>query len=191
MEKIFTGILKLKPGTLAILLMLVPFLAMAISAIITLISIFANFEFIFPLFLISITIAVLIYFIWVWAVVYYVEEEERSNTLYFKISYWIFFSYCLIMFIINLGLDITEKQFLLENSTWAIIGSIAGLYLLIVFFSYIYLSYFISKKLTLLHKNNRIPDFLYFAGAWCFPVGIPFLQAKLLKQKSIFDIISK
>ncbi|WP_428232241.1 hypothetical protein [Flavobacterium sp.] len=191
MEKIFTGILKLKPGTLAILLMLVPFLAMAISAIITLISIFANFEFIFPLFLISITIAVLIYFIWVWAVVYYVEEEERSNTLYFKISYWIFFSYCLIMFIINLGLDITKKQFLLENSTWAIIGSIAGLYLLIVFFSYIYLSYFISKKLTLLHKNNRIPDFLYFAGAWCFPVGIPFLQAKLLKQKSIFDIISK
>lgn len=191
MEKIFYKILKLKPTTLAILLILVPFLSMTITAIITIILLFTDFEFIFPLFTISITIDVLIYLIWTWAIVYYVEEKEILDKLYFKISYWIFFSYCMVRFTLNLELDITHKQVLLDNSIWTILGIIAGLYTLIVFASYIYLSYFVSKKLTLLLKNERIPNFLYFAGAWCFPVGIPFLQGKLLKEKTIFDIISK
>lgn len=191
MEKIFYKILKLKPATLAILLLLVPFLSMTITAIITIILLFTDFEFIFPLFTISITIDVLIYLIWTWAIVYYVEEKEILDKLYFKISYWIFFSYCIVRFTLNLELDITHKQVLLDNSIWTILGIIAGLYTLIVFASYIYLSYFVSKKLTLLLKNERIPNFLYFAGAWCFPVGIPFLQGKLLKEKTIFDIISK
>lgn len=191
MEKIFYKILKLKPATLAILLLLIPFLSVTITAIITIILLFTDFEFIFPLFTISITIDVIIYLIWTWAIAYYVEEKEILDKLYFKISYWIFFSYCVVRFTFNLELDITHKQVLLDNSIWTILGTIAGLYTLIVFASYIYLSYFISKKLTLLLKNERIPNFLYFAGAWCFPVGIPFLQGKLLKEKTIFDIISK
>lgn len=191
MKKIITKVLALKPLTLGIILILFPFISLAISAIIILILLFTDYEFVFPLFSISITLAVSIYLIWAWGVVYYVEEKEVSDKRYFKISYWIFFSYCVIMFLLNLNLDITEKQYLLDNSTWAILGMLGSLYTLIVFVCYIYLSYFIAKKLTLLHKNDRIPDFLYFAGAWCFPVGIPFLQGKLLKQKTIFDIISK
>ncbi len=88
-------------------------------------------------------------------------------------------------------MDITKNPILLENSTWAILEALGSLYTLIVFASYIYVSYFVAKKITLLQNDTRIPEFFYFAAAWCFPIGIPFLQAKLLKKKTIFDLISK
>ena len=188
MKEITTKILKLKPGTLGLIFLLFPFISLIINGIISFILIFTNFEFIFPLFEISITLIVLIYFIWVWGVINYVEEKEITNKIYFKICYWIYFSYCLIVFIKNIGLDITKKEFLLENKTLEIIQNIMGLYTLLVFISYAYISYCVAKKIEALETNHSNSNFFYFASAWAFPIGIPiFLQAKLLKKKSLFE----
>jgi hypothetical protein len=191
MEKITSKILSLQPVTFIMLFIILPFVSLIITGIITFIGFFANFEFIFPLVLISVTIVGVVYFIWVWGVVYHIEEKEVSDKMYFKISYWILFSYGLIRFILGLEMDITKNPILLENSTWDILEALGSLYTLIVFASYIYVSYFVAKKITLLQNDTRIPEFFYFAAAWCFPIGIPFLQAKRLKQKTIFDLISK
>lgn len=191
MEKITSKILSLQPVTFIMLFIILPFVSLIVTGIITFIGFFANFEFIFPLVLISVTIVGIVYFIWVWGIIYYVEEKEESNKLYFKISFWILFSYALIRFILGLEMDITKNPILLENSTWTILEALGSLYTLIVFAGYIYVSYFVAKKITLLQNDTRIPEFFYFAAAWCFPIGIPFLQAKLLKKKTIFDIISK
>ncbi|CAC9975394.1 hypothetical protein [Flavobacterium panici] len=191
MEKITSKILSLQPVTFIMLFIILPFVSLIVTGIITFIGFFANFEFIFPLVLISVTIVGIVYFIWVWGIIYYVEEKEESNKLYFKISFWVLFSYALIRFILGLEMDITKNPILLENSTWAILEALGSLYTLIVFAGYIYVSYFVAKKITLLQNDTRIPEFFYFAAAWCFPIGIPFLQAKLLKKKTIFDIISK
>ncbi|WP_291150105.1 hypothetical protein [Flavobacterium sp. UBA7680] len=173
------------------LFIILPFVSLIVTGIITFIGFFANFEFIFPLVLISVTIVGIVYFIWVWSIVYHIEEKEVSEKKYFNISFWILFSYGLIRFILGLEMDITKNPILLENSTWAILEALGSLYTLIVFASYIYVSYFVAKKITLLQNDTRIPEFFYFAAAWCFPIGIPFLQAKLLKKKTIFDLISK
>jgi hypothetical protein len=108
MKEITTKILKLKSTTLGLIFILFPVISAIISGIISFISIFANFEVIFSLFEISITIIVLIYFIWIWGVVNHIEEKEITNKIYFKICYWFYFSYCLIMFVKNIGLDITK-----------------------------------------------------------------------------------
>jgi hypothetical protein len=191
MNKIASKILQLKPITLVMTFIIIPLISAIITGLMELIGIFADFEFIFPLILISATIAGIVYLVWVWGIIYHLEEKEESDKLYFKISYGIFFSYCLIMFVLNLEMDITKNPILLENSTWTILETIGSLYMLLVFASYIYVSYFVAKKITLLQNNNRIPEFFYFAAAWCFPIGVPFLQARLLKQKTIFDSISK
>ncbi|SEP02174.1 hypothetical protein SAMN05444671_4617 [Flavobacterium sp. CF108] len=191
MEKITSKILSLQPVTFIMLFIILPFVSLIVTGIITFIGFFANFEFIFPLVLISVTIVGIVYFIWVWGIVYHINEKEVSDKRYFKISFWILFSYGLIRFILGLEMDITKNPILLENSTWAILEALGSLYTLIVFASYIYVSYFVAKKITLLQNDTRIPEFFYFAAAWCFPIGIPFLQAKLLKKKTIFDIISK
>lgn len=191
MEKITSKILSLQPVTFIMLFIILPFVSLIVTGIITFIGSFANFEFIFPLVLISVTIVGIVYFIWVWSIVYHIEEKEVSEKKYFNISFWILFSYGLIRFILGLEMDITKNPILLENSTWAILEALGSLYTLIVFASYIYVSYFVAKKITLLQNDTRIPEFFYFAAAWCFPIGIPFLQAKLLKKKTIFDLISK
>ena len=191
MEKITSKILSLQPVTFIMLFIILPFVSLIVTGIITFIGFFANFEFIFPLVLISVTIVGIVYFIWVWSIVYHIEEKEVSEKKYFNISFWILFSYGLIRFILGLEMDITKNPILLENSTWAILEALGSLYTLIVFASYIYVSYFVAKKITLLQNDTRIPEFFYFAAAWCFPIGIPFLQAKLLKKKTIFDLISK
>ncbi len=191
MEKIPSKILSLQPVTFIMLFIILPFVSLIVTGIITFIGFFANFEFIFPLVLISVTIVGIVYFIWVWSIVYHIEEKEVSEKKYFNISFWILFSYGLIRFILGLEMDITKNPILLENSTWAILEALGSLYTLIVFASYIYVSYFVAKKITLLQNDTRIPEFFYFAAAWCFPIGIPFLQAKLLKKKTIFDLISK
>jgi hypothetical protein len=60
--------------------------------------------------------------------------------------------------------------------------------MLFVFISYAYISYFVAKKIKALEINHSNTNFFYFAAVWVFPVGIPFfLQAKLLKEKSLFD----
>lgn len=165
-----------------------PIISFAISGIISFISIFANFEVIFSLFNISITIIVLIYLIWILGVIYNVEEKEITNKIYFKICYGIYFSYCLIMFLNNIGLDITKKEFLLENNTIKIIENIVGLYTFLVFVSYAYISYFVAKKIKTLEINQSISILFYFATAWVFPIGISFfLQSKLQKQRSMID----
>ncbi|KOP39274.1 MULTISPECIES: hypothetical protein [unclassified Flavobacterium] len=191
MEKITSKILSLQPVTFIMLFIILPFVSLIVTGIITFIGFFANFEFIFPLVLISVTIVGIVYFIWVWSIVYHIEEKEVSEKKYFNISFWVLFSYGLIRFILGLEMDITKNPILLENSTWAILEALGSLYTLIVFAGYIYVSYFVAKKITLLQNDTRIPEFFYFAAAWCFPIGIPFLQAKLLKKKTIFDIISK
>lgn len=191
MEKITSKILSLQPVTFIMLFIILPFVSLIVTGIITFIGFFANFEFIFPLVLISVTVVGIVYFIWVWGIIYHIEEKEVSDKMYFKISFWILFSYGLIRFILGLEMDITKNPILLENSTWAILEALGSLYTLIVFASYIYVSYFVAKKITLLQNDTRIPEFFYFAAAWCFPIGIPFLQAKLLKKKTIFDIISR
>ncbi|KRB59134.1 hypothetical protein [Flavobacterium sp. Root186] len=191
MEKITSKILSLQPVTFILLFIILPFVSAIVTGIITFIGFFANFEFVFPLLLISATIVGIVYFIWVWGVVYHIDEREVSDKKYFNISFWILFSYGLIRFILGLEMDITKNPILLENSTWAILEALGSLYTLIVFASYIYVSYFVGKKITLLQNDTRIPEFFYFAAAWCFPIGIPFLQAKRLNQKTIFDIISK
>ena len=188
MEEITTKILKLKPSTLGLIFILFPIISLIISGIISFISIFANFEVIFSLFEISITIIVLIHFIWIWGVINYVEEKEITNKIYFKIFYWIYFSYCLIMFIRNIGLDITKKEVLLENKTWEIMRTIVGFYELLVLISYSYISYFVAKKIKALALDHSYHILFYFGSAWVFPLGIPiFLQAKLQKQKSMFE----
>lgn len=191
MEKITSKILSLQPVTFIMLFIILPFVSLIVTGIITFIGFFANFEFIFPLVLISVTIVGIVYFIWVWGVVYHIDEREVSDKKYFNISLGLLFSYALIRFILGLEMDITKNPILLENSTWAILEALGSLYTLIVFAGYIYVSYFVAKKITLLQNDTRIPEFFYFAAAWCFPIGIPFLQAKLLKKKTIFDIISK
>lgn len=191
MKKITSKILKLEPVTFVFLFFLVPFISMIITGIMTFIGVFANFEFVFPLFLISLTIVGILYFGWVWGVVYHIEEKDVSNKLYFKISYGILFSYALILFMLNLELDITKKPILLDNYIWDIIEIVSGIYSLIVFASYSYVSYFVGKKIQLLQKDNRISEFLYMAAVWCFPIGIPLLQTKLLNRKTIFETIIK
>lgn len=191
MEQIFNKILKVKPATLTIILILLPFIAIIIAIVTTIIEMFTDYEFVFPLFSATLAILSAIYLNWVWAVVFYIEEKVITDKLYFKISYGIIFSYSILMFLKNLGLEITKRQFLLENTTWTIIGSIVGLYLMIVMLSYIYISYFIAKKLTHLRLNNPMEDFVYFIALFFFPIGIPFIQAKLLRQKSVLEVIKK
>ncbi|SHH74746.1 hypothetical protein [Flavobacterium defluvii] len=191
MKKITSKVLNLKPITLILFFIILPFVSFLVTGIITFIGIFANFEFIFPLILITLTITGLIYFIWVWGVYHIEEEKEVLGYKYFKISYWILISYALIRFILGLEMDITKNPILLENTTWTILEIIGSLYMLIVFASYICVSFFVGKKVKLLQNDDRISEFFYFAAAWCFPIGIPFLQAKLLKQKTIFDLILK
>ncbi|MEO8534455.1 MAG: hypothetical protein ABI441_11915 [Flavobacterium sp.] len=191
MDKIMNKVLKLKPGTLAIIFLLLPFVTYMVTGIITIISLFANFEFIFPLILIGISTGVVLFFIWVWGVIYYIDKKDNPATLYFKISYWILFSYFIIMFTINLDMDFTHKQILLENSTWVAIDIASSLYHLIVFISYIYLCYFAGKKISLIQKSNSDFEFFYIAAIWCFPIGIPLLQTKLLNQKTMFDRFSR
>lgn len=191
MEKITSKVLNLKPITLIFLFIIIPFISCIVTGIIQFISIFANFEFIFPLILITLTIAGIIYFVWVWGVMYHIEEKVALDKKYFKIAYWIFFSHALIRFILGLEMDITKNPILLENTTWTILETAGSFYMMFVFASYIYISYFVGKKIHSLQENSRTHELLYFAAAWCFPIGIPLLQARLLKQKTIFDIISK
>ncbi|GAA6768723.1 hypothetical protein AAFH68_46790 [Flavobacterium sp. CGRL1] len=148
-----------------------------------LIGIFADFEFIFPLILISATIAGIVYLVWVWGIIYHLEEKEESDKLYFKISYGIFFSYCLIMFVLNLEMDITKNPILLENSTWTILETIGSLYMLLVFASYIYVSYFVAKKITLLQNNNRIPEFFLFRSSVVFSYRSSIFTSQVVKAK--------
>ncbi|WP_343694706.1 hypothetical protein [Flavobacterium sp.] len=191
MEKLTSKILNLKPITLILFFIILPFIASIITGIMQFIGIFANFEFIFPLILITLTIAGIIYFVWVWGVMYYIEEKAALDKKYFKIAYWIFFSHAIIRFILGLEMDITKNPILLENSTWTILEIAGSLYMMFVFASYIYISYFVGKKIHSLQENSRTHELLYFAAVWCFPIGIPLLQARLLKQKTIFDLILK
>lgn len=186
MKKIISNILKFNPITFVFYFIILPFVSLIITGIMTFIGFFADFEFVFPLVLIVSVIGAFIYFSWVWGVVFYLEnnKDEVSDLRFFKISYWIIFSWVILIVIDNLELEILKTPILLDNTIWTLIGLAVGIYTLFVFGCYIYLSYFIAKKIMLLQKDNRISDFFYFAAAWCFPVGIPFLQAKLLKQKT-------
>jgi hypothetical protein len=193
MEKIITKILKFNPITFVFYFIILPFVSLIITGIMTFIGFFADFEFVFPLVLIVSVIGAFIYFSWVWGVVFYLEndKEEVSDIKFFKISYWIIFSWVMLIVIDNLDLEILKTPILLDNTIWTLIGIAVGIYILCVFGCYIYLSYFIAKRIIILRKNNSVPDFFFFAAAWCFPIGIPFLQAQLLKEKTLFDLIYK
>ncbi|SHH62598.1 hypothetical protein [Flavobacterium johnsoniae] len=91
MNKIASKILQLKPITLVMIFIIIPLISAIITGIMELIGIFADFEFVFPLILISATIAGIVYLVWVWGIIYHLEEKEESDKLYFKISYGIFF----------------------------------------------------------------------------------------------------
>ncbi|WP_281232643.1 hypothetical protein [Flavobacterium gelatinilyticum] len=194
MKNLTAKILKFQPITFVLFFIILPLISLIITGIMSLIGIFADFEFVFPLILITCTIAASIYLIWIWGIVYYtgqIQHPQYPDIRYFKISYWIIVSWFVLLFIKNLELDIFYKQILLDNSIWALIGFVVSIYMLIVLGCYIYVSYFVAKRIMIILEGNSTPEFFFFAAVWCFPIGIPFLQAQLLKQKTIFDLVYK
>jgi hypothetical protein len=188
MKKIALTVLNFKPRSFGLLFILMPIISLIGSVITAFISIFANFEVVFSLFAISITIIVSIHLIWIWGVIFYVEEKVSTNKIFFKISYWLYFSYCLLVFISNLEINALEKNFLIENKTIEIIQKFSDFYALLVFVCYGYISYFVAKKIQTLSSSQTNSFFIYFSSAWVFILGIPFfLQPILLKQPSLFD----
>jgi hypothetical protein len=191
-NRLIDRVLNAKPVNIGLLLLLMPFITGIVNAILALILLFMGYEFIIHPFSIAIAIDVIVYFLWIWGIAVKKNNEQlpelQIETRWFKVCFWVFFSYCLLSFVLAINLESIPKGFYLDNDIISALETISGFYGLAVFVSYGYLALFTAKVIRTMerkHEATMADSFPYAFMVWVFPIGIPLLQAKL---KSGFDI---
>lgn len=187
-DKIFNA----KPINLGLLLLLMPFLAGIFTAILSLILLLLGYELIVNPFAVALFIIAMVYLLWTWGISVKLNREKLPDlhirTMWFNVAFCLFAFYCVFIFSVTINIDVFHKRIHLDNWIINAIDILSSLYGLLVFVSYCYMALFTAKIIKSLEDNveARIADSLNYAVMiWCFPIGIPLLQAK---QKNGFNI---
>ena len=194
LDRLLNKVLQINPVLMGLLLILLPIVALIINGVVSLILLIAGYKLLFPIWLLGITMSLSTYFLWIWAVSVKLNNEKlkdlQISTRWFKIAFWLFFSYCAIHILLSLELDITSKGFYMDTTLYKTLETIGGIYGLSVLVAYVYLAMFTARIIRSLEGGNRlqrveaIPITFLIMG---FPLGIPLLQAR---AKNGFELIS-
>ena len=193
MKHIFKWVIRLSPIQIGLFLLLVPFLSGLLGALISLLSVFLDFEFEVPLFQIGLFIMHAIFMLWIWTISVVINAKTIAiPSLLFKISFFFYLIYRVTDFLISLQLDVFQKGWYFDTNTIDLIEMATAIYGLFVMLAYLYLAFFTGKVLTntTLSKPQELMQTLpKFLAVFVFPIGIPLLQSQIqnyLKDNALF-----
>jgi hypothetical protein len=191
-NKLIDKVMAAKPVHLALLMLLMPFLT-AITCFI--IQLFTGYD-LFVILGVAITIMVCVQLLWLWGICVQnrLKVPFETNTFWFRIAFWVYFSYCIFGFIVNInGGRLNEVRYV-DDDIIGFLNTLAAIYGLAVLVSFGYISIFTAKILASSIDGVALTSSNYFQYApmiWVFPIGIPLLQSKIQGKPTILDAIKK